>query len=146
MRVQQHLQPRIRIGPSGRLVGIEPCLDMLTQAGERADRLGWSNVDLRLGLPEDQMRPDDDLDAALFCFGRLRPGGRAAAVGPMWAPWWAPAMNLLVWYVASDYVTTFEGFSEPWSHLADLVPGLEVERHDLAGEYFAWGEMTGNRP
>jgi hypothetical protein len=55
-------------------------------------------------------------------------------------------MNLLVWYVASDYVTTFEGFSEPWSHLADLVPGLEVERHDLAGEYFAWGEMTGNRP
>ena len=71
--------------------------------------------------------------------GRLRPAGRVAAVGPMWAPWWAPAMNLLVWYVTSDYVTTFEGFSEPWSHLASLVPGLEVERHDLSGEYFVWG-------
>jgi SAM-dependent methyltransferase len=150
-----------RIGPSGRLVGIEPCVDMLALAGERADRLGWSNVDLRLGLAEEQLRPDDDFDAALFCFthdvlrsrpaleavvGRLGPGKRVAAVGPMWAPWWAPAVNLLVWYATSDYVTTFEGFSEPWSHLADLVPGLEVERHDLAGQYFAWGEMTAYRP
>jgi hypothetical protein len=109
--------------------------------------------------PTEQGRPDPD--AALFCFthdvlrsrsaleaivGRLRPSGRVAAVGPMWAPWWAPAMNLLVWYATSDYVTTFEGFSTPWSHLADLVPDLEVERHDLAGQYFAWGEMTGYRP
>ena len=144
------------IGPSGRLVGIEPSVDMLQRASERVARAGWDNVELRLGLAEEQVRAGDELDAALFCFthdvlrcrpaleaivGRLRPGGRVAAVGPMWAPWWAPAMNLLVWYVTSDYVTTFEGFSEPWSHLAALVPGLEVERHDLTGEYFAWGAV-----
>lgn len=145
-----------RIGPSGRLVGVEPSVDMLGRAGERVARAGWGNVDLRLGLAEEQLRTDDAFDAALFCFthdvlrsrptleavvGRLRPGGRVAAVGPMWAPWWAPAMNLLVWYVTSDYVTTFEGFSEPWSHLRELVPGLEVERHGLSGEYFAWGRV-----
>jgi hypothetical protein len=45
--------------------------------------------------------------------------------------------------VTSDYVTTFEGFSEPWNLLEGLVPGLEVERHDLAGEYFAWGVVPG---
>jgi demethylmenaquinone methyltransferase/2-methoxy-6-polyprenyl-1,4-benzoquinol methylase len=144
------------IGPSGRLIGIEPSVDMLGRASERVGRAGWRNVDLRLGLAEEQLRPDDALDAALFCFthdvlrsrpaleavvGHLRPGGRVAAVGPMWAPWWAPAVNLLVWYVTSDYVTTFEGFSQPWSHLADLVPGLEVERHHLAGHYFAWGSV-----
>lgn len=143
-----------RIGPRGRLIGIEPSVDMLDQAGRRASTAGWRNVDLRLGLAEEQLRTDDSLDAALFCFthdvlrsrrsleaivDRLRPGGRVAAVGPMWAPWWAPAMNLLVWYVTSDYVTTFEGFSKPWSHLGELVPSLVVERHDLAGEYFAWG-------
>src|SRR6185295_10627365 len=126
-----------QIGPSGRLVGIEPSVDML-------------------GRAEEQLKDDDRLDAALFCFTHdvLRsrpaleavvthtaPGGRVAAVGPMWAPWWAPAMNLLVWYVTSEYVTTFEGFSQPWSHLADLVPDLEVERIDLAGEYFAWGSI-----
>ena len=143
-----------RIGPTGRLVGIEPCVDMLGRAGERVARAGWENVDLRLGLAEEKLGPDDSVDAALFCFthdalrsrptleavvGSLRPGGRVAAVGPMWAPWWAPGMNLLVWYVTSDYVTTFEGFSQPWNHLPGLVPGLEVERHDLAGEYFCWG-------
>lgn len=143
-----------RIGPDGRLIGIEPSVDMLAQASRRADRAGWKNLDLRLGLAEEQLRPDDPLDAALFCFthdavrsrptlhavvDRLRPGGRVAAVGPMWAPWWAPAMNLLVWYATSDYVTTFEGFSAPWSHLKELLPALVVERHDLAGEYFAWG-------
>ncbi|HEV7865827.1 MAG TPA: methyltransferase domain-containing protein [Acidimicrobiia bacterium] len=143
-----------RIGPSGRLVAVEPSIDMLDQASQRVECAGWTNVDLRLGLAEEQLGPDDVLDAALFCFthdvlrsrpaletivDRLRPGGRVAAVGPMWAPWWAPAMNVLVWYVTSEYVTTFEGFSEPWSHLAALVPALEVERHDLAGQYFGWG-------
>ena len=145
-----------RIGPEGRVIGIEPSVDMLGKAGERVARAGWPNVDLRLGLIEEQLRSDDGLDAALFCFthdvlrsrpaleavvGRLRPGGRVAAVGPMWAPWWAPAMNLLVWYVTSDYVTTFEGFSHPWNLLEALVPALEVERHDLSGEYFAWGSI-----
>ncbi len=137
-------------------MGIEPSVDMLGRASERVARAGWGNVELRLGLAEEQLGQDDNLDAALFCFthdvvrsrpaleavvGRLRPGGRVAAVGPMWAPWWAPAMNLLVWYVTSDYVTTFEGFSKPWSHLEALIPGLEVERHDLAGEYFCWGSI-----
>jgi ubiquinone/menaquinone biosynthesis C-methylase UbiE len=143
-----------RIGPRGRLIGIEPTVEMLGQAARRVAEAGWKNVDLRLGLAEEHLRPGETVDAALFCFthdvlrsrpsleaviGRLRPGGRVAAVGPMWAPWWAPAMNLLVWYVTSDYVTTFEGFSKPWSHLEDLLPSLVVERHDLAGEYFAWG-------
>jgi demethylmenaquinone methyltransferase/2-methoxy-6-polyprenyl-1,4-benzoquinol methylase len=143
-----------QIGPGGRLIGIEPTVEMLGQAARRADKAGWTNVDLRLGFAEEQLRPDESFDAALFCFthdalrsrptlsavvDRLRPGGRVAAVGPMWAPWWAPAMNLLVWYVTSDYVTTFEGFSAPWSHLEELLPSLVIERHDLAGEYFAWG-------
>ena len=147
---------QVQIGPSGRLVGIEPSVDMLGRAAERVARAGWDNVDLRLGLAEEQLKDDDRLDAALFCFthdvlrsrpaleaivARLAPGGRVAAVGPMWAPWWAPATNLLVWYVTSDYVTTFEGFSQPWSHLADLVSDLEVERIDLAGEYFARGSV-----
>src|SRR5688572_22637235 len=143
-----------QIGPSGRLIGIEPTVEMLGQAARRAEKAGWTNVDLRLGFAEEQLRPDESLDAALFCFthdalrsrptlravvDRLRPGGRVAAVGPMWAPWWAPAMNLLVWYVTSDYVTTFEGFSAPWSHLEELLSSLAVERHDLSGQYFAWG-------
>src|SRR5205085_9383486 len=44
------------IGPSGRLVGIEPSVDMLGLAAERVARAGWDNVDLRLGLAEEQLK------------------------------------------------------------------------------------------
>jgi ubiquinone/menaquinone biosynthesis C-methylase UbiE len=149
-----------RVGPGGRVVGIEQSLDMAARAKERVDEAGWENVELVLGSAEDVALDALDLtaDAVLFCFTHdvlrtpaalentlsvLRPGGRVAAVGPMWAPWWAPGMNLLIWYVASDYVTTFEGFSRPWSYLADLVPGLQVERQEMLGRYFAWGTAPG---
>jgi ubiquinone/menaquinone biosynthesis C-methylase UbiE len=146
-----------RIGPQGRVVGIEQSIDMLGRAKERVDEFGWGNVELVLGSTEEVHIPVV-ADAALFSFTHdvlrseaavgnvlthLRPGGRVAAVGPMWAPWWAPAMNVLIWYVTSDFVTTFEGFSEPWSHLARFVPGLSVDRHEFLGRYFAWGSLPG---
>lgn len=150
---------RERVGAEGRVVGIEQSIDMLARAHERVERAGWTNVDLILGSVEDVEIPVV-ADAALFSFthdvlrtpaalenvvAHLRPGARVAAVGPMWAPWWAPGMNLLIWYVTSQYVTTFEGFSEPWSHLAALVPGLEVERQELWGRFFAWGTLPPQR-
>ncbi|MGH8998399.1 MAG: class I SAM-dependent methyltransferase [Acidimicrobiia bacterium] len=145
-----------RIGPSGRLVAVEQCDEMLHRAEWRVKEAGWENVDLLLGSIED-VDLDDELDAVLLCFthdvlrsppalarvlGRLRPGGRVAAAGPMWAPWWAPGMNVMIWYVASQYVTTFEGFAAPWDRLAELVPDLRVEPQELAGMFFA----TGTRP
>jgi ubiquinone/menaquinone biosynthesis C-methylase UbiE len=142
------------VGGAGRVVGIEQSIDMLRQAQARADAAGWDNVDLMLGSVEDAELPG--ADAALFCFTHdvlrlpaavdnvvscLRPGGRVAAVGPMWAPWWAPGMNLLIWYCTNPYVTTYEGFDEPWSLLAERVPDLCVERQELLGRYFASGQL-----
>jgi demethylmenaquinone methyltransferase/2-methoxy-6-polyprenyl-1,4-benzoquinol methylase len=143
------------VGRQGRVVGVEQSIDMLGRAKERVDESGWGNVELVLGSAE-ELRIPVVADAALFSFthdvlrneaalanvlAHLRPGGRVAAVGPMWAPWWAPGMNLLIWYVTSDFVTTYEGFSEPWSHLARLVPNLSVARQALLGRYFAWGSL-----
>jgi ubiquinone/menaquinone biosynthesis C-methylase UbiE len=143
------------VGSTGRVVGIEQSIDMLGRAKERIDESMLDNVDLILGSIEEVHVPVT-ADAALFSFthdvlrneaalrnvvAHLRPGGRVAAVGPMWAPWWAPGLNMLIWYVTSDFVTTFEGFTEPWSHLAGLVPGLTVQRQPLLGRYFAWGSL-----
>jgi demethylmenaquinone methyltransferase/2-methoxy-6-polyprenyl-1,4-benzoquinol methylase len=143
------------VGRAGRVVGIEQSIDMLRQAQARVDAAGWDNVELVLGSAEDAELPAG-ADAALFCFthdvlrlpaavdnvvSRLRPGARVAAVGPMWAPWWAPGMNLLIWYCTGPYVTTYEGFDEPWSLLAERVPDLCVERQELLGRYFASGQL-----
>lgn len=144
---------RAQVGEEGRVIGIDQSVDMLEQAQERIDRAGWTNLDLVLGAVEAVEIPRM-ADAALFCFthdvmrtpaaldnvmSHLRPGGRVSAVGPMWAPWWAPAMNVLIWCYTSPYVTTYEGFEQPWSHLAARVPGLSVDRQEVIGKYFAWG-------
>ena len=151
---------REAVGDDGRVVGIEQSVDMLEQAQARVEEAGWDNVDLVLGAVEEIDLPLE-ADAALFCFthdvlrvpaavesvvAHLRPGGRVASVGPMWAPWWAPAMNVLIWYCTSPYVTTYEGFEQPWSHLAARVPGLSVERQELLGRYFAWGRLGPKGP
>ena len=143
------------VGPSGRIIGIEQSDEMLDRARERVEAEGWTNVTL-IGASADEADVAEDVDAVLFCFTHdvlrspkalanilchLRLGGRVAAVGPMWAPWWAPAMNMAIWYVASEYVTTFEGFSSPWDHLSGFVPGLEIEPQELAGVFFAWGTL-----
>jgi hypothetical protein len=36
-----------------------------------------------------------------------------------------------------DCLTTFEGFARPWSHLACLLPELEVDEVYFAGGYIA---------
>jgi hypothetical protein len=52
------------------------------------------------------------------------------AAGPKWVPWWRPAsiaLNTCAWLINHNYVTTFEGFDAPWSHLDRLLPDLAVE-------------------
>jgi ubiquinone/menaquinone biosynthesis C-methylase UbiE len=140
-----------KIGAGGRLVGIDLSPEMLACARARASRHGWSNVTLVESAVEEVEIPVE-ADAALFSLthdilrspcalenvlGHVRPGGRVVAAGAKWAPWWWPGslpLNLWVSQMNASYVTTFEGFSRPWSHLARLIPDLEVQ--DLLPGFF----------
>jgi SAM-dependent methyltransferase len=145
------------IGPEGRLVGIELSPDMLGMARERVELEGWQNVSLLQSAVEDADIPLE-ADGVLFCFthdilrspesldnvfGHVHEGGRVAAAGPKWAPWWAVSVNAGVWWVAGRYVTTFEGLERPWSHLSRFVPDLSVEPLYFGGGYIAWGTVPG---
>ena len=142
------------IGPSGRLVGIEPSPEMLAAARARVEAAGWDNVTLLEASAEEATVPGP-ADAVLFAFthdvlrspealanvlGQLRPGGRLAAAGPKWTAF-APQLNPLVWQVASQYVTTFEGFRRPWAELERAVPDLWVEEAYFGCVYLAWGGL-----
>jgi hypothetical protein len=96
-------------------------------------------------------------DAALFNFthdimrtrgalanvrGHLKPGARVAATGLKWAPMRAMPLNLLVWGAALRSTTTLEGLARPWSHLEDLVTGLEVEEMLGGMVYLASGTVS----
>ena len=144
------------IGPTGRLVGIEPSPEMLAAARARVADAGWDNVTLLEAGAEEAALPEP-ADAALFAFthdivqspkalanvlGQVRPGGRLAAAGPKWTAF-APHLNPLVWQVARQYVTSFEGFRRPWAELERAVPDLAVEEAYFGCVYLAWGKAAG---
>ena len=144
------------IGAEGRLVGIDCSPEMLARARDRSARCGWANVTL-IEAPAEAAEAPLPADAALLCgthdilrspaalgniLRQLKPGARIVAGGPKWAPPWqpgAPALNILTWQLNRSYVTTFEGFDRPWSHLARVVPDLTVEEVFFGGGYIAEG-------
>jgi SAM-dependent methyltransferase len=147
------------IGAEGRLVGIDLSPDMLRGARRRVERHDWTNITLIEAAMEDAAVPGA-ADAALLCathdilrsppalerlLRHVRPGGQIVAGGPRFASRWRPdrvPMDLFTIQHNRDYVTTFEGFDRPWSHLDRLIPDLEVRDVLFGAGYIA----TGTRP
>ena len=151
-------QIRRRIGPRGRLIGIEQAPEMLARANALVQRRGWDNVEL-VGAAAEHASVPVAADAALLCavhdvmrspaalanvLAHVRKGGRIVAGGPKWAPWrrsGALSLNLSTWRFNRDCVTTFEGFSRPWSRLAELVGDLDVTEVYEGGGYIASAKL-----
>jgi len=144
------------IGPTGRLVGIEPSPEMLAAARARVADAGWANVTL-LEVGAEEAALPEPADAVLFAFThdvvrspealanvlrQVRPGGRLAAAGPKWSAF-APHLNPLVWQVARQFVTTFDGFRRPWAELERAVSDLAVEEAYFGCVYLASGKVAG---
>jgi SAM-dependent methyltransferase len=147
------------IGAEGRLVAIDLSPDMLRGARRRVERHGWTNITLIEAAMEDAALPGS-ADAALLCathdilrspralervLRHVRPGGQIVAGGPRFVSRWRPdrvPMDLFTVQHNRDYVTTFEGFDRPWSHLGRLIPDLEVRDVLFGAGYIA----TGTRP
>jgi ubiquinone/menaquinone biosynthesis C-methylase UbiE len=124
------------VGPSGRIVGLDPTTALVEQARERAKTARVSHAAYDVGDIREIAFPDASFDAA-FCDKILvhvspvsqaiselvrvtRPGGRVGAV-----EWFAQGMM-----IAADYATTrqvLEG-SAPQGALNPMAP-LDLERH-----------------
>lgn len=148
---------RDALGPEGKLVGVDLSPEMLAVARQRIAEHGWANVELVEGALE-EVTLDGPFDAALFSLTHdvlqsapalmnvmrnLRPGARVASFGSKRAPGWRVPVNLVVGYIARRYVTTVEGFEQPWRHLARIAPDLVVEPVALGGAYIAHGSLGG---
>lgn len=142
-----------RIGREGRLFGIDLSPDMLNRARERVVVGGWDNVEL-INAPVERAALPVTADAALLSLthdvmrspavlnkvvDNLGPNGRIAALGVKWAPRWVLPINMVVRIVSNRFVTTFEGYDRPWSHLHVLVPNLQIRPALLGAAYLAWG-------
>lgn len=145
---------RAAVGAGGQVTGIDLSEEMAAVARQRVSDAGWDNVEVLVGdatavalpaevdgilffLTHDLTRVPAVVERAVAA-GRI--GATIVAFGPVRARGWAaPPVNVIVRAVARSYVTTFEGFDEPWSHIAALVPDLNVRRLLGGATYLAVG-------
>ncbi|MET0864480.1 MAG: methyltransferase domain-containing protein [Nakamurella sp.] len=144
-----------KIGPTGRIIGIDASSDMLELAATRVADNGWRNVHL-INAPVDKAAIDGTADAALFCavhdvmqnptavgnvVNHLRPGAAVAAIGGKWpAPWHWP-LRAWVADLHAPFITDFTGFDQPWKHLADHIPNLRIQQLGAGTGYLAYGHI-----
>jgi len=142
-----------RIGPSGHLVAVEQSPDMMAQARERVARRGWRNVTLVESSLED-LPPGMRADAALFFYthdilrtpdavavaATVARGGRVAAAGVKFYPWWAGPANVHVWLKNWLYNARPSGLAHPWDIL-ERHATLERESTLWGRGYLAWGSF-----
>ena len=142
-----------RIGPTGRIVGVDPSPEMLELARGRVASHGWSNVAV-LQATAAEAPLQGHADAALFHFthdvirepasldnvlGHLKHGARVVASGLQWAPSWMLPTNLFVLGAALYSTSTLDGLDEPWTLLARRLKSFRVENFSWAGMYIATG-------
>ena len=148
---------REAVGRSGRVTGIELTEDMALIARQRIRAAGWDNVEVIVGDATTTALPAG-VDGILFfltndltripavvqrAVAAGRHGATVVAFGPCHAHGWAAPVNLIMRPIARRYVTTFEGYDEPWSHLAAVVPGLRIRRLFFGAAYLAVAHTRG---
>jgi precorrin-6B methylase 2 len=143
-----------RVQPGGRVIGFDPSAEMLQHASTRLAREGVSAQLLQASaqaavLPaapdailfsytHDLIRSPEALEAI---FSQARAGARVAATSTkLYAAWLAPAN----WYLRAthrSYITDFEGFEAPWSHLAAYLDDFRVDTGPFTQHYVATGRL-----
>jgi SAM-dependent methyltransferase len=145
-----------KVGPEGRIVGIEPSPDMLALARERVVLHGWQGIELFEAWAADAPL-HGRADAALFHFTHdvlrhqpsidhilkhLKRGARVVATGLQWAPPWMAATNLFVLGAALYSVSRLTGLEQPWDLLGKRLRDVKVETRGFGGIYLMSGRLA----
>jgi len=150
-----------RIGPSGHLLGVDLCADMLERAGRRVAAKGWTNVELIQAQAAEFEFPAA-VDAVLSTFALsleprldeviakaaavLAPGGRFLVLDlrmpSNWLRHFAPA---LIWLVRPFAVSLEVAKRQPWESLRRHFPGYSYQAGYLGIVYIASGAAAGQQ-
>lgn len=143
------------VGPTGRVTGVDLSDEMAAVARSRVAEAGWGNVEILVGEAATVPLPAA-VDGALFFLVHdlvrspaaveqvtraCRPGAHIVAVGPKAAPRWNLPVNAAVRWGTKRYVTTFEGFAQPWSHLQPRLEDFTARSLALGAVYLARGRV-----
>jgi ubiquinone/menaquinone biosynthesis C-methylase UbiE len=142
-----------QVGPSGRVIGIDQCPEMVALARRRVAEHGWQNVLLVEG-PIQQVALPERFDAILFnythdicrceraianLFRNAKPGARVAIAGMKFFPWWAGPLNLYAYFKNLAWNGSASGMWTPWDIVARYVPDLRVQSTQIGMGYIGSG-------
>jgi S-adenosylmethionine-diacylgycerolhomoserine-N-methlytransferase len=133
-----------RVGPNGRIVGLDLTRAMLARARQRANRRGWRNVALVESDAAAIPLADRSVDAVISSYGMvivpdyrraiaeavrvLRPGGRLVLLEPQrGAALWAKAATPLI--ALSGRFGGVDLEHRPWRELAAYLDGVESREY-----------------
>lgn len=144
-----------RVGPQGRVIGIEQSPQMAALSRRVAIAVGHVEVH---ACPVEEFVAPRPADALVFVyahdvqqnpaalrtvFAQARPGARVVAAGLCLLPWWGLPINAWVLWGARHYLTTWHGLRRPWQGLLDWCPDLQiVERFHDGTTYLAIGTVA----
>jgi ubiquinone/menaquinone biosynthesis C-methylase UbiE len=154
-----------RVGPQGRVLGIEQCPEMAALAQARvtdAKIAAWVSL---VVAPIEEARLATAADAVLFCYTHdvlqseralshlmrhVKPHARVAVVGIRFLPWWwAAPINLYTALRIRRHITTYGGLRDPCHALRGYCSDLQLMRSFHAGtSYLASGavDAAGSMP
>ena len=144
-----------RVGPQGRVIGIEQSPPMAELAASVA--VGIPQVEVH-AVPVENFLGPRSADALIFMFthdvlqnpaalanvfAQSRPGARVVIAGLRLLPWWGWPINAWVVWGARNYLTTWHGLRSPWRPLYDWCPDLRVVQCFHGGTtYLAVGSVA----
>jgi SAM-dependent methyltransferase len=144
-----------RVGPQGRVVGIEQSPPMAELARTAIDGIAQAEVHV---APVESFLAPRTADALVLMyahdvqqnpaalanvFAQARPGARVVAAGLCLLPWWGLPINAWVLWGARHYLTTWHGLRQPWRRLLDWCPDLQiVDRFHGSTTYLATGTIA----
>lgn len=147
-----------RIGPGGRVIGIDLSDAMLAQAAERVEREGWRNVDL-VQRDAASFEFPGEVDAVVSTFAitlipefdqvirrgseALAPGGRLVILDfkrPDWAPLWL--VGAFVAITAPFGVSLDLAERHPWESVNRYLPGSCSSELYFGFSYLAVGQVA----
>jgi ubiquinone/menaquinone biosynthesis C-methylase UbiE len=143
------------VGPTGRVTGVDLSDEMAAIARARVGEAGWDNVEVVVGEAASAPLPSD-VDGALFFLthdlvrspdvldhvtSACSTGARVVAFGGKSPPRWNWPLHTWAHRVAKRYITTFDGFDKPWSHLEPRLDDFAARDHALGAFYMGTGRV-----
>ncbi len=152
------LELAARVGPRGKVIGIDHSPEMTIIARQRIAAAGARNVEIILG-PAESARIAGRADAVLFCFAHdilqsatalenifsmARNGARVASVGAkLSGHWWSAPLDYWVRWRGQRYRTTNRGLAFPCAPLQDYCADLRItDTFHLGTSYLACGTYS----